>query len=153
MSILSNGLAAVAMVTTLAATSVVPAQAQSMSFSYGQRDRVITSYCDAHRRDPDCRRWHGGGWRDSDYNNFYRRRGSDLDSIAAGLFGFGFGAILGGAIANSNNNSYNRDRVVGVVGGGSYSAHVQACFNRYRSYDERTDSFMGYDGVRHSCNL
>lgn len=153
MSILSNGLAAVAMIGTLAATSVVPAQAQSMSFSYGQRDRVITSYCDTHRRDPDCRRYHGGGWHDSDYNNFYRRRGSDLDSIATGLFGFGFGAILGSAIANSNNNSYNRDRVVGVVGGGSYRAHVQACFNRYRSYDERTDSFMGYDGVRHSCNL
>jgi BA14K-like protein len=39
------------------------------------------------------------------------------------------------------------------VGGSSYSAHVNACYDRYRSYDEESDSFMGYDGRRHRCNL
>jgi hypothetical protein len=34
----------------------------------------------------------------------------------------------------------------------SGSAHVRWCYNRYRSYDARTDSFMGYDGRRHRCN-
>ncbi|MCB1381114.1 MAG: BA14K family protein [Alphaproteobacteria bacterium] len=34
-------------------------------------------------------------------------------------------------------------------GGGS--AHVQWCLNRYRSYNPRTDSYTGYDGLRHRC--
>lgn len=33
-------------------------------------------------------------------------------------------------------------------GGGS---HVQWCRDRYRSYNPRTDTFMGYDGRRHRC--
>jgi hypothetical protein len=41
----------------------------------------------------------------------------------------------------------------------SYSArnsidfHVQRCLDRYRSYDPGSDTFMGYDGRRHYCNL
>jgi len=31
--------------------------------------------------------------------------------------------------------------------------HVEACFARYRSYDPRTDTFVGYDGYRHRCDL
>jgi hypothetical protein len=151
MNILGKGLTALALIGTVVISSVVPTQAQSMRFGFNQRDHVITSYCDRNRRDRDCRSFHRGGWHDSDYNRFYHSRRSGLDNIASGLFGFGFGAILGSAIANSNNN--NGDRLIGPVGGRGYSSHVQACFDSYRSYDERTDSFMGYDGVRHPCNL
>ena len=35
---------------------------------------------------------------------------------------------------------------------GSGSAHVEWCYDRYRSSDARTDTFMGYDGRRHYCN-
>ncbi|MBZ0217164.1 MAG: BA14K family protein [Fimbriimonadaceae bacterium] len=35
-------------------------------------------------------------------------------------------------------------------GGGS--AHVRWCLNRYRSYNPRTDQFLGYDGYYHYCN-
>ncbi len=31
--------------------------------------------------------------------------------------------------------------------------HVAACFARYRSYDPATDSYMGYDGLRHRCRV
>ncbi|WP_375451748.1 BA14K family protein [uncultured Devosia sp.] len=147
MNILRNGLTALALVGTMAISGAAPAQAQD-PIAYGQRDRVITSYCNSNRGDSDCRRYNRGGWRDRDYNNFYNSRRGNLDSIATGLFGFGFGAIVGGAIANSNNNNYNGDR---LVGGGS--SHVQACFNRYRSYDQGTDTFLGFDGVRRRCNL
>ena len=34
-------------------------------------------------------------------------------------------------------------------GGGD---HVQWCYDRYRSYDARSNTFMGYDGYRHECN-
>jgi len=155
MNIFGKGLTALALVGTVAISSIVPTQAQGVTFSYGQRDRVISSYCDRNPRDRDCRSYHGGGWRDDDYNRFYRSRRSGLDNIASGLFGFGFGAILGGAIANSNNNNSgysSGDRLIGPVGGSSRS-HVQACFSRYQSYDARSDTYLGYDGDRHRCNL
>lgn len=151
MSIFGKGLAALALISTIAVSSIAPAQAQSVTFSVGQRDRVITSYCDRNPSDRDCYRYRRGGWDDSDYNSFYRSRRSGLDSIATGLFGFGFGAIIGSAIANSNNNGGSR--LIGPVNGRGYSSHVDACYNRYRSYDERSDTYLGYDGRRHLCNL
>jgi hypothetical protein len=33
-------------------------------------------------------------------------------------------------------------------GGGG---HVRWCLNRYRSYNPRTDTFVGHDGYRHRC--
>lgn len=147
MTILRNGVLGAVMTATLAVSSIVPAQAQNVTLSFGQRQQVIQTYCDRHPRDYDCRGYYGGNWRQRDYDRFYSNRRSDLDPIASGIFGLALGAIVGGAIANSNNN--NRDRVVGR----SYDAHVEACYARYRSYDERTDTFLGYDGVRHRCNL
>lgn len=29
--------------------------------------------------------------------------------------------------------------------------HIRWCFNRYRSYDPRSDTYVGYDGNRHTC--
>ncbi len=46
------------------------------------------------------------------------------------------------------------DRYYGYGGHGyrdSGSGHVEYCFDRYRSYDLRTNTFMGYDGLRHEC--
>lgn len=31
------------------------------------------------------------------------------------------------------------------------SRHVRWCLNRYRSYDPRSNTFLGYDGYRHRC--
>ena len=129
-------------------TSAMPASAQRMGGDYWQqRDRVVGRYCESNRNDRDCVRYYRGGWNDRDYDNFYRPRRDNLDGIAAGLFGLGFGAILGSIIANGNNNG----RGAPIYSGGS--SHVDACYARYRSYDERSDTFMGYDGVRHRCRL
>lgn len=141
---------ALAVTGAVAIGTIVPAQAQNVTLSYGQRYQVIETYCDRNPRDRDCRGFYGGGWNDDDYYNFYNSRRSSVDSIASGLFGFTFGAALGSIIANSNSNS--RGDVV-VSRQGNYDAHVQACYNRYRSYDEETNTFMGYDGVRRHCNL
>ncbi|WP_061933545.1 BA14K family protein [Aureimonas sp. AU22] len=35
-------------------------------------------------------------------------------------------------------------------GGGS---HVERCLARYRSYDPRSDTYVGYDGYERRCNL
>jgi hypothetical protein len=60
-------------------------------------------------------------------------------AIGAGILGFAAGA----ALANSARaNSY-------AIGDG----HVAACEDAYRSYDPRTDTYLGYDGMRHYCEL
>jgi hypothetical protein len=128
-------------------TSIVPANAQ---WNFSQRKQVIETYCDRNPGDSDCRGYYGGGWDDNDYNDFYGRRRGSLDSIATGVFGFAAGAIVGGALANSNNNSGQR---VIQLQGSDYDAHVAACYNRYRSYDEESNTFLGYDGLRHQCTL
>jgi hypothetical protein len=33
----------------------------------------------------------------------------------------------------------------------SWQAHVDWCYDRYRSYDERTDTFIGRDGYAYRC--
>lgn len=150
-----SGFATVLAASAVLLTSIIPAQAQdprAVGPSWHQRDQVITSYCDRNPRDRDCRGYYGGGWGDRDYNNFYRQRRNSLDGIAAGLFGFGFGALLGGAIANQNNNNNYGGQPV-YSGGSSYQSHVRACYARYRSYDEQTNTFMGYDGIRRQCQL
>jgi hypothetical protein len=83
------------------------------------------------------------------YNNYhnggyYRRHRHHYNNdwpyyaLAFGL-GYGLGGYGGG---------YGYDD--GYYGGGG--GHVQWCLNRYRSYNPRTNTFMGYDGRRHRCN-
>ena len=31
-------------------------------------------------------------------------------------------------------------------------AHIRACFDAYRSYDMRSDTFLGHAGYRHTCD-
>ena len=148
-----SGITAAVLTGLLSLSSVLPAQAQNRVPTYSDRDRVIQTYCERNPRDNDCRGYYGGGWGNNDYNRFYNNRRSNLDSIAAGFFGFTFGAILGSALSNSSN-----DRVIGrsgdrVIGRDNYSSHVAACYARYRSYDERSDTYLGFDGARHRCNL
>jgi hypothetical protein len=56
-------------------------------------------------------------------------------AVGLGLLG---GIIAGAAIANAASN----DR-----------GHVDACYNAYKSYDRRSDTYLGYDGYRHRCML
>ncbi len=34
-----------------------------------------------------------------------------------------------------------------------WQRHVNRCHNRYRSYDQRSDTFIGYDGRERQCRL
>jgi uncharacterized protein YcfJ len=60
-----------------------------------------------------------------------------FDPLAAGIFGFVAGAMAGAAASSA----------------GQSSSHVARCEARYRSYDANTDTYLGYDGVRHRCTL
>ncbi|WP_127752523.1 MULTISPECIES: BA14K family protein [unclassified Devosia] len=138
MKTIFNTVGAVAMAGLLAFSGSVPAEAQGL-FSRHDRGWHDRDWHD--RGDWRPRRHHHRGW-----------RGNGGGAVAAGVLGFGLGAIVGGAIANDNRRG---DRLIGPVYdyGPSYSAHVRACYARYRSYDARTDTFLGYDGYRHRCNL
>lgn len=68
----------------------------------------------------------------------------------------GLGAgILGSAIVDSNRRNYYDDgyrrphyRHRGWVGS---QAWVDYCYSKYRSFDEYSGTYMGYDGRRHAC--
>ena len=56
----------------------------------------------------------------------------DAGAFAAGaIFGLATGAILGSAAANNNAVAY--------------------CSQRFRSYDPRSGTYLGYDGYHHPC--
>lgn len=78
------------------------------------------------------RRWHRGphyhrhGW------HHRRHHGAG----AAVLGGLAAGAVIGGAIANSQARANDA---------------VAYCSQRYRSYDPASGTYLGYDGNRHPC--
>lgn len=128
---------AAAFVGASALAGTVPVSAAP--WHYQQQDRYIGSFCDRNPGADQCYDWRSNRsqWGDSQYQDFYRIHRNDSGfsgSIIAGLFSFAFGAAMNGTSA-------------------SMSAHVRACQNRYRSYDTRTDSFLGYDGRHHLCRL
>lgn len=133
------GIAVAAAVASMTLVSVAPASAQSMS----QRRQYVYQYCQTHPRDRDCYdfRRHGHSWNNSRYRSWYHSHSNGLPPAVAGIFGFVAGAIVGGALSNGNNG-----RVVS-------SGHVARCEARFRSYDVSSDTYLGYDGRRHYCNL
>jgi hypothetical protein len=113
---------------------------------FQQQDQYIGNFCDRHPNANQCNDFRSNHrhWSNNQYQSFYRYHRNDNDfggNVAAGLFGFAAGAIIAGAItSNSGDNGYSSD-------------HVSACQSAYRSYDVRSDSYMGYDGARHRCAL
>ena len=78
------------------------------------------------------------------YGNYYNNSWPFIGGL---VLGFGSGLGYGGGYGYYNDGYY----------GGGYrnyggGGHVQWCLNRYRSYNPRTNLFMGYDGYRHRCN-
>ncbi|MBB3021035.1 hypothetical protein FHR70_004125 [Microvirga lupini] len=69
---------------------------------------------------------------------YYRR---DYGSAAAaGAIGLATGAIIGGAIAQSQAQA-------APVYGGNHAY----CAQRFKSYDPASGTYLGYDGMRHPC--
>jgi len=131
----------------MAIPAATPASAQSFSVQFGSQDRFVSDRCDRNWRLRGCDDWRQNRdrWDRDDYRQWYSWNRSSIGNVGAGIFGFIAGAAIANGFRNSNNNGWS--------GNGSWSSHVARCEARYRSYDERTDSFLGYDGDRHRCNL
>ena len=102
------------------------------------------------------KRWKGNryGWNNRWNNNGWCRYGRCGYGYYNGWNNawpwFAAGAAIGYAGSYYYNNDYYDDGYYGGYYGGG-NAHVQWCLNRYRSYDPRSDTYMGYDGYRHRC--
>jgi hypothetical protein len=83
------------------------------------------------------RRYYGGRYYGD--RRYYRRdRGN---ALAAGALGLATGAIIGGAIAQSQAQA-------APVYGSNTAAY---CAQRFKSYDPASGTYLGYDGLRHPC--
>jgi hypothetical protein len=142
-------IATTALAGLMMATSFVPftgpAAARDIRF---ERERYVERWCDRNPRDSDCRDWRVSRdrWDDDRYRRWYRHRHRDSDDIGSALFGLAAGALIGGTLANPG--WLNRG-----IGSRDVSAHVARCQARFRSYDPASDTYLGYDGLRHRCRL
>ncbi len=57
------------------------------------------------------------------------------------MIGFALGAAILGSQADANRAYGRRDD----------RSHVAYCARKYRSYDPRSDTYLGRDGYRHYC--
>lgn len=98
----------------------------------------------------------GGNWRGGGYGGGYHRGGgSFIPGVVAG-------AAISGAYASSyyapgyygsygpsyNDDQYYDDSVIAMAPGGDDVAY---CRQTYRSYDVRSGTYLGFDGLRHAC--
>ena len=66
-----------------------------------------------------------------------------------GYYGSGYyDPYYDNSYAYYNDDGYYDDSTVAVVPGGDDAA---SCAQRYRSYDPASGTYLGYDGLRHSC--
>lgn len=76
--------------------------------------------------------YRGGGYRGGYRGGGYYGGGDDGGAIAAGaIFGLALGAIIAGQAQQQRSVGY--------------------CAQRFRSYDPGSGTYLGYDGLRHSC--
>lgn len=120
------------------------------------------------RRNWDRRNWDRRHFDRDDWDRrWHRHRHRDGSWVGAGIAGLAAGALLGGIIAGPRSyvapgyyapgyyapGYYDPPRV--VYSPGRYqpwsAAWYSYCEARYRSFDPRSGTFMGYDGRRHFC--
>lgn len=91
----------------------------------------------------------GGGWGHRGWGGrgYYGGHRGGWGGGAAGLgLGLAAGAIIGGAIASQ---PYGYQPAPIYEGGGGDA--IAYCMSRFRSYDPRSGTYLGYDGYRHPC--
>lgn len=124
------GVAIVAGATTVA--SLQPAAAAPLMMNPGNTQSAVSNV-----ETVQYRRWHRGpGWRHGGYHHRHGWRHGYYGNGAAALGGLAAGAIIGGAIANSQARAGDADAY---------------CSQRFKSYDPASGTYLGYDGNRHAC--
>ncbi|WP_181706535.1 BA14K family protein [Chthonobacter rhizosphaerae] len=130
-----------------------------------ERDRYIARFCERYPMDRDCGDWmsNRGFWTDERYAAWLRQRRLDRDPTTAALFGLPVppAAITPGAAAPLSSPPLSAPAPAlappnalappaGVASGGQPD-RLARCRASFKSYDERTDTYVGFDGVRRRC--
>ena len=99
--------------------------------------------------------WKGGHSGRYVQNNYYGRRGgNNWNALGAGLVGLGVGAVIGSALAPREVVVAPPPRPYRPVG---YRPQPWTddwyayCGSRYRSFNPRSGTYLGYDGYEHFC--
>jgi len=114
--------------------SFVSSDVQSVDYRPWMKHRSVNRNRSFSRSDGAYWNGHRGS---RDYHRGYRRHGDYWFPLAA----FATGALITGAIVNSENNRVYRG-----------NSHVQWCYDRYRSYRASDDTFQPNYGPRQQCN-
>jgi len=94
--------------------------------------------------------WHGGGRPSGWHGGHHHRRGGFWP-------GFGTGVIIGGALSapygyyGYGPGYYDDDDYVDAPAVTVDTGSIAYCKQRFKSYDVRTGTYLGYDGQRHPC--
>jgi hypothetical protein len=98
--------------------------------------------------------WHGGGHRGGGWHGGHRHGGGFFPGFLAGS-AIGFGSAFASPYYYGDPYGYydaygyyDDGPTVEVVPGGGDVAY---CQRRFKSYDVRSGTYLGYDGLRHSC--
>lgn len=122
---------AIALALFAAPVSAAPASPQALS-SVEKTAKAGSNVADVQMR----RGFRGNrGWRGNRFRGGrwgYRRRGSNAGAIIGGLVA---GALIAGAIRESRASS----------------GDIERCEATYRSFNPRTGTYVGYDGVERVC--
>ncbi len=104
-----------------------------------------------------------------DWRRHHYHSRSNGDAVAAGVIGLAAGALIGGALASQPRyyepeptyiireprpapvRRYYRDDYYRASYEPWSPEWYRYCSDRYRSFDARSGTFMGYDGLRHFC--
>lgn len=124
-------ISAVILAGATAVASFQPVAAAPLMISPGKTQSAISNvetvqYRRGHRG-PGFR--HHGGYHRHGYGRGYGGGAAVIGGLAAG-------AIIGGAIANSQARAGDADAY---------------CSQRFKSYDPASGTYLGYDGNRHAC--
>lgn len=88
----------------------------------------------------------GWGQQQWEYRQRYERRhrhrdNDDSDALIAGIIGFALGAAI---VASQEEHEAVKPRL-------NDPDWIAWCARKYRSFDPRSGTYLGYDGLRHYC--
>jgi hypothetical protein len=91
--------------------------------------------------------WHGGGHHGGWHGGHHRHFGGFYPGLVTG---FGIGSAFASPYYYDDSYGYYDDgpEVEVVPNGGDAVAY---CQQRFKSYDVRSGTYLGYDGLRHPC--
>jgi BA14K-like protein len=152
-----NMISAASMAALLTVTSFVGVMPAAARGNYEKQDQYISNFCNRNPRANQCDDWRSnhGHWDNNKYQGFYREHQHDNgfgSDVVAALFGVAVGVTAATAAQNGGGYNNGGNNNVGY-NNRSPADHLRACQTAYRSYDSRSDTYLGYDGNRHQCQI